>query len=275
MEFDVEHLMQILPRQRKVIFDDQLEASAHAVFQIIGEFFGPLLQIHTVKFGAKYWWLGFRAVRTGEEEWGLIRIESRLGVEASGQENWFPLDIPPYDVGSVSVWPVSSYQSRVTIEVNHTPEVLTDLFKMLAYCLVAVIHGQDCAEAWSGGGSPHKAKLIEATARSSRKTSTQNPGKSSRAAKQPSKTKQGQSRERKLFLPSNPLFLQRYREAWGIIQELQQEYVTQFNDDLTREKPNPSIAELCDAIGKALEWKPSPRTVSRVKRAGREHLLDE
>ena len=74
------------------------------------------------------------------------------------------------------------------------------------------------------------------------------------------------------LLPKNQRTRDKWREAYSIIVEVQTDYREEY-EDLSIENPRPAIDDYRDAIATQMGWKPSGKTVSRIRKAGDAGLL--
>lgn len=81
------------------------------------------------------------------------------------------------------------------------------------------------------------------------------------------------SEEAKQLLPEREFYLLRWKQAWAIITGVENEYKELYEYGDT-DKPSTSIDDLRDALGYEMNWKPSERTVRKIRKAGRLGLLD-
>lgn len=288
-------------RERAIIFNDRIAASSHAVFQIVREFFDPRFLLHQVEFDGNLCWMGFRPEQTGDEDRGWIKIESGLGAKAPEDRLYRLLDIPPIEVGSVSIRSLSPVASRVLIRSDCTPEALSNLFNGLAQYLVWVVDGEDARVAWSRAVSGDNIKLVrqidsreipllkapskatEQIRNLNRPSTGQTPVQKSKKRTKRRKTRErpraakesdGQRAKHRIYLPTNPSVLEKWRKMWRIIRRIQREYLKRFNS-AEGERPNPTLDELRDAIAARFSHKPSEKTVRRVIQAGSNRLLSK
>ena len=61
---------------------------------------------------------------------------------------------------------------------------------------------------------------------------------------------------------------EKWQEAYKIIEEKEKEFRQEYND-WTRDFPNIKLVELADALGEEMGWKPSDKTVGRIRKAGK------
>lgn len=296
MAFDYE---KIVPREKTIIFNSRMAASSRTLFQIVREFFGPHFLLHQIEFGGNLCWNGFRPAEVGDEDRGWIRIESGLSAKAPEERLYRLLDLPPIEVGSVSIRSLSPVASRVLIRTNYTPEALSFLFNGLAKYLIWVVNGEDAREAWSREVSREYIKpapqidareipLLEAPREATEQirnvdrpsTGQTKVQKSKRRAKRRKTRKRPRAAQmsarrrakQKIYVPTNPIFFERYRKMWRIIRQTRREYLHPANKHM-EERPNPTIDDLREAIGEKLGFKPSGKTVERVILARSHGLL--
>lgn len=74
-------------------------------------------------------------------------------------------------------------------------------------------------------------------------------------------------------LPKTGKTLEKYKDAWAVIQRMQKEYAKKFKN-LDTDDPTPSPKDYCDALASSkLKWKRSTKTVSHVIALGEAGLL--
>ena len=297
MTFDFE---KYVPGEKTILLSDRLTASSRTLFQIVREFFEPHFLLHQIEFGEGLCWIGFRPIQTGNEEIGWVRIESSLGVKEAESRRYVPLDIPRVAVGSVSIRSLSPIASRVLVRTNYTPEVLSFLFKGLVQYLIWVVNGEEAHEAWSRAVSDAQIKvvlqmdaretpfLLEAPSEATdhipgafplpadqkmiRKTKPHNHRRASRKQQSGNLVSAHRRAKQRIYVPLNPIVLERWRKMRRIIRQTQRAYQKLKNDDLGW-KPNPTLDELREAIAEKLGKKPSEKTVTRVIQADNAGLL--
>lgn len=152
-----------VPRQRTILFDDRLEASAPALIRIVQEFFSGPRGIQQAEFGERYCWMGFKVWLLGDEEHGSVRVTSTLGVQNPDLPGYHPLDYPFIDVGRVSIRALSPIASRVIVQINYTPETLSPIFEEFVQYLLWMVKGQAGQEKTGGGRVPtsHAEAVIQ------------------------------------------------------------------------------------------------------------------
>ncbi len=289
-------LEQEVPRKRLVIFSGRLEVSSGNLLQIVREFFGAPVLLHQVKFGDQFCWMGFRPREIDDLDHRYVRIESGLGIR-TGEDGTFQLvDVPPIDVGFVSVRSLSPVASRVLIRINYTPDVLVDFFQQLTEYILTAVNGEEYAQAWSrrflhpeikvigsadpmsltrpeGQLSTHELAAGQPAPATTTAESLKKPTGAKKAKRQSSKRRAaGKATKPKICLPSNPLIREQWRKMWRIIRQAQRAYTNPPNDT-EEERPNPTYDDFRQAIKERLNLKRSEKTVQRVIKAGRAGLL--
>ncbi len=278
---------QIVPRQRFVVFSGRVEANSHTLSRIVHEFFNSMLRMHRLEFGENLCWMGFHASQIGDDERGWVRIDSHLGARVPGEQVYSVLDLPPTDVGSVSIRALSPVASRVLVRINYTPDVLSNLFAGLVQYIMWVVNGEEPADASSIVPSAENINQIvppdtppvplPATPRvqvqiadeSSHTLRTKRKKKKNGAkskGRRSAKSRLNQGAETVAYVPKNEAALAKWHKMWRIIRRTRREYVDEFNE-AEGEKPNPTTDDLRDAIARELGFKPSEKTVQRVIRA--------
>lgn len=289
-------LERYIARRRLIIFSGRLEVSSSSLVQIVREFFGAPALLHRVEFGDQFCWIGFRPREIGNLDHRYVRIESVLGIRTGEDGTFQLLDLPPVDVGSVSIRSLSPVASRVLIRINYTPEVLADFFQQLTEYMLTAVYDEEYAQAWSSRFLQPEIKVIKSvdsinlpqpeeqastheldagqpspatpTAESSKKSTGTKKAKRRRSKRKAA----GKATKRKICLPSNPMIREQWRKMWRIIRQAQRSYMNPPNDT-EEERPNPTYDDFRQAIKERLNLKRSEKTVQRVIKAGRAGLL--
>jgi hypothetical protein len=75
------------------------------------------------------------------------------------------------------------------------------------------------------------------------------------------------------LLPKRPKKRDEWKKIWAIMVETRENYQREY-DDFGIDNPKATTDDYRDAIASQIGWKPDPRTISRIKRAGEAGLLD-
>lgn len=74
------------------------------------------------------------------------------------------------------------------------------------------------------------------------------------------------------WFPKKPETLERWGRAYSFMVELAEEYYQRYLDE--EEQPKPKIAEYASKVAYEMKWKPSSKTVGRIKEAGDKGWLE-
>lgn len=76
------------------------------------------------------------------------------------------------------------------------------------------------------------------------------------------------------WVPRTPKSRRKWQQAYALIVSLAKLYHKQANEEWTRDQPAPKLNEFADYIALKMKWKPSEKTIGRIRRAGENGWLD-
>jgi len=81
-------------------------------------------------------------------------------------------------------------------------------------------------------------------------------------------------RELPAWVPRMPRSRKKWQQAYALMVSLAKQYHKQANEEWTRDQPAPKLNEFADYIALKIKWKPSEKTIGRIRQAGENGWLD-
>lgn len=76
------------------------------------------------------------------------------------------------------------------------------------------------------------------------------------------------------WVPRTPKSRRKWQQAYALMVSLAKQYHKQANEEWTRDQPAPRLNEYADYIALKMKWKPSEKTIGRIRQAGENGWLD-